>query len=145
MKKRLYFLLLLFVLTGCSTNPQVTVSQATPIPTPKPGTGSLYGSLIDTRTSKPFEASLYLSKNLTLDHPGYPPLVAFSYKTDPAAQQDDKGNFVFKDVPPGKYVMVIWTPLLTEHYIKKVDGTDQLITFEVQEGQAVDLGKLSYP
>jgi hypothetical protein len=136
-------------LCGCSAQAtKTTPIQTEPktslqIPTPGPESGVVSGQILDSATGKPLERNFFLSKNLTLDHPELPPLISFSYDSNPRAAQDDAGYFVFKDVPPGEYVLVLWSPADLQFVMEK--GTDNPFSIKVEAGNALDLGLIKYP
>jgi hypothetical protein len=137
------------LLLGCSTRmPAATPTKTEEkpsllIPTPGPESGVISGKILDSTTGKPFERNIFLSKNLTSDHPELPPLISFSYDSNPRAIQDDAGNFVFIDVPPGNYVLVLWSPADMDFVTEK--GTDKPLAIKVEQGKSLDLGVIQYP
>lgn len=137
-----------FILLGCSaqstkvTTP--TLEQPTlEVPTPGPNSGVVTGKLIDSITGKPYKSDVFLSKNLTSDHPEMPPLISFSYDSNPRAAQDDAGNFIFKDVPPGEYVIALWSPGNVQFVLEK--GTSNPFQIKVEAGKVLELGEIRYP
>lgn len=148
LKPLLAFLIFSF-LFGCSAQaPKTTPVQteqktSLQIPTPGQESGVISGQILDSATGKPFERNFFLSKNLTADHPELPPLISFSYDSNPRAAQDDAGYFVFKDVPPGEYVLVLWSPADMQFVMEK--GTETPLPIKVEAGKALDLGLIQYP
>jgi hypothetical protein len=85
---------------------QMTVVVPTP-PTPQTGKGVIYGQLFLEGVELPMlGVELYLG-----DHIGVQDDVPL-YGLDPESAQHtlvvDGGYFVFDDVPPGRYVLVVW-------------------------------------
>ncbi|MDO9087405.1 MAG: hypothetical protein Q7U53_14445 [Anaerolineaceae bacterium] len=146
-KKITILILVLFFLSGCQseeTNSNITITNSDfAIQTPEPGKGNVGGKLLESTTKDPYEASLFLSKNLTADYPGYPPVISFSYQSNPRAAQDDEGNFLFKNIEPDKYVIVLYRPTGQE-FIKDQE-TGLPIMYEVIENQILNLGIIEYP
>jgi hypothetical protein len=71
-------------------------------------------------------------------------MIAVSPDSDPRATQDPAtGAFVFKDVPPGKYALAIWTPV-GDTIIQK-PGSDEYLLVEVKAGEITDLGTVLVP
>jgi hypothetical protein len=111
--------------------------------TTEPGLGTVKGTFLDSNTRKPYQASLFLSKNLMADHPDYPPLISFSYQTNPRAAQDNYGNFVFSNVEPGEYVIVIYKPSGQNFFPNS--ETNQPEKIIVLPDKIFDMGKIYYP
>jgi len=114
------------------------------VPTPSSGKCVITGQLlIGGNEDQPYIATLYLGKTVPPSTPGYAPLISHSADTDPLAIQDvNTGRFVFSDVSPGQYAIVLWTPyggsLLA-------DGNGQTIMISVVENETKDLGVIPIP
>lgn len=118
-----------------------TAATGTPlaIPEPEDQTGVVVGKLLTQgENGEPYLATLYLARTVDADQEGFPPLIAFSEETDPRAVQDSSGQFVFSEVPPGTYALIIWTPV-TSNVIEETDS-DEYLLFEVKAGEVTDLG-----
>jgi hypothetical protein len=109
------------------------------IPTPSSENGVVTGQLfVGGEGGAPYIGTLYLAKTLPPSTPGYPPLIAFSEKSDQLGIQDvETGKFLFTDVKPGQYAIIIWTPF-GGNPLTDVKG-DSLI-FTVNAGEVTDLG-----
>jgi len=146
-KKILILILVILFLSSCQSKETssnfVDSNSDFSMQTPEPGRGNVGGKLLDSTTKKPYEASLFLSKNLTADYPGYPPVISFSYQSNPRASQDDEGNFLFKNIEPDKYVIVLYRPTGQEFIEDKETGLP--ILYEVKENQVLNLGVIEYP
>lgn len=144
-KKILRIILLLILLSGCQSNGVVGNEENSELLliTPDPGKGIINGKLIESSSKEPYEASLFLSKNLTADYPGYPPVISFSYQSNPRAAQDNEGNFVFKNIEPDKYVIVLYRPT-GQDFIKDKD-TGLPIMYELVENEVLNLGIIEFP
>lgn len=140
--------LIIIVLSGCQDNRKNNLSESQEKSklnfevTPAPDMGLVMGKFIDINTKEAYPASLYLSKNLTADHPGYPPVISFSYQTNPRAAQDDYGNFLFSDIEPGQYVIVVYKPS-GQDFIKDSE-TNQPQLIDVKANQILELGTLEF-
>jgi hypothetical protein len=115
------------------------------IPKPKDDAGVVVGKLItsDDANNLPYLSTIYLARTVNPKQQGYPPLVAFSEETDPKAIQDDSGQFLFTDVPPGAYALIIWTPI-SSNVVQNPETKENLI-FEVKAGELTDLGVVPIP
>ncbi len=114
------------------------------VPTPNNGmavvTGKLLGSGID---AGPFITSIYLTNMGTAETPGSSPEVNYLPQSDPIATQDlDTGQFVFTNVSPGQYALVIWTQ---NGGIPLVDESGKAIIFDIISDELKDLGNIHVP
>lgn len=116
------------------------------VPTPSSGeVGNVTGKLLrltDDGGTEPFTpAILYLGTILTSSE-GIEGLVELDKQIAPRAEPDAAGNFVFVDVEPGRYGLMLDTPRAAL-LLKQPDGESDLIV-EVVGGEVTDLGELSY-
>ena len=134
---------------GPSTGQQVPEAAYTPeyhvtnlvIPTPGSGKGVVTGQLlIGGEADHPYLATLFLASTIPPSTPDYPPMISYSEEDDPIAVQDvNTGRFLFSDVAPGQYAIIIWSPL-GGFPLEDKDGTSVLFT--VNAGEVKDLGIL---
>lgn len=113
------------------------------VPTPSEGMAVVTGHVLEKSNEKPYLApSLILGELVYSNDKTVAPLIGYSVETDPVATQDRTGKFVFKDVKPGEYAIVVWTPnsqtLIT-------DRQNVLIVVNTEAGQTLDLGKVYVP
>jgi len=146
-KKILIYLLLLFLLSSCQ-NEVIKYSQENEMSdflafTPEPGKAVVSGKLLDSSSKEPYEASLFLSKNLTAEYPGYPPVISFSYQTNPRAAQDDEGNFIFKNIDPGSYVIVLYKST-GQDFLKEEDNELPKM-YNLKANEIIELGVVYFP
>lgn len=121
-----------------------TLPDSLTIPTPEAGKGQVIGqTLTPGPGGEPFYGSLYLARTVESDQEGFPPIVAFSEATDPVAIQDKTGSFLFSNVEPGTYALVVWSPV-SSTVIQKPDSEDYLLV-AVKDGETTDLGILGIP
>jgi hypothetical protein len=123
-----------------SSAPSVEPSE---IATPSPDPGVVTGFLQGGDPPQPRErAILYLGKVITSDD-GQPVMAGVNKQTAPKTVTDEKGQFLFTKVPPGRYALVL--DLITSTVVLRhpTGGGDLLI--EVEEREVTDLGELIYP
>jgi len=152
--RRLYttiFLIIMYLLLpGCRTRGTFSsfeISSLNPntsdfvIPTPTSETGVVIGQLLTAGShGQPYLATLYLATFVyPIGNSDAPPLISFSEKTSIRGVQDPKtGYFYFSDVPPGKYSIIIWTPVMSMPLRDPKTGSE--ISFEVKAGKVTNLG-----
>ncbi|HKZ36802.1 MAG TPA: hypothetical protein VJ184_04065 [Chryseolinea sp.] len=108
---------------------------------PKPGsdTGVVTGKILLENSEMPYLNSLLLLGEVSNpDTEGYPPLVGFSLETDPKAIQAKNGLFVFDNIKPGEYGIVLWSPISTFLLSDLQTGDTLFVT--VKAGEVSDIG-----
>lgn len=116
------------------------------IPTPQAETAVVYGKLISLHDEEPYLApSLFLGMVLSPDtnSENAPILTSVSIDDDPMAEQALDGTFLFRDVLPGKYGLIFWTPMSA--FIIEDSKTGIPVFVEVEAGQTYDLGSIYLP
>jgi hypothetical protein len=113
------------------------------VPTPTSGMGVITGQLLIGRdTNQPFLTTVYLAPILPAPSADLPPIVNFSMQSDPIAKQElSTGRFMFTDVTPGQYALVVSIP--SESFIIKDSKGNNLI-IEVKPNEVKDIGTI-YP
>jgi hypothetical protein len=152
--------MLLVVLTGCAGEtptstpaPAATASvaatptrQAAVVVTPATDqVGTVTGTLIRLQPNAgatPFtDADIYLG-NILKSTEGQEGLVAVDKATSPKAVIDAQGRFVFSNIAPGRYGLMLDTPLGIILLHQPETGGDLIV--EVAGGKVLDLGELKY-
>lgn len=87
------------------------------------------------------EAILYLGRIIMLDS-GQPGMSALNKQTAPHAQTSLAGQFIFSDVEPGNYTLIL--DRITDSFVLNQPGGGDLI-IPVEAGQITDVGELRYP
>jgi hypothetical protein len=109
------------------------------VPTPASGKATITGQLlVGGEGGDPYMATLYLATTIPASTPDYPPMIAFSEKKDQRATQDvDTGRFLFTDVTPGEYAIILWTPFGGNPLLDASGGT---LMLTVKPDELRDLG-----
>jgi hypothetical protein len=118
-----------------------------PIPQPAAGMGVVHGMVYSVTTDQPIYDGVivYLSPVINTDNAAMD-AVSLDLEGDPKATPDNQGGFAFADVPPGRYGIVVQTPL-SQHLAHYADDQSKDVILTVEAGQTLDLGKLlsAYP
>jgi hypothetical protein len=127
-----------------ASSPPEELPESLEIPEPAADSGVVTGQLLTPGPGgSPYIGSLYRASTISSDQEGFPPIVAFSDQTDPLGLQDQTGRFLFSDVAPGTYALVIWTPVAST--VIEEPGTNEYMLFEVEAGEVTDLGVIGIP
>jgi hypothetical protein len=120
-----------------------------PVVVPEPSSadvGVATGKIIritDSGAREPLAGyNLYLG-NILQNNEGNESLVELDRGTAPKAQLNALGEFVFVDVPAGRYGLMIDLVRGAALLNDPDDGSDLIV--EIQGGQIVDLGEMAYP
>lgn len=112
------------------------------MPVPSEGTGSIGGILIRQVTEDGFlpltPKALYLGEVLN-NSEGEMALISFDEENSPQAQLLATGVFIFNNIPPGVYGLVIDVGF-AQFPLTGEDGTQILVTIEAN--QAIELGQI---
>ena len=109
------------------------------LPIPQDGLTTIGGIIIDEKTNQaPIESIVYLGEVVYTDT-GVP-IVRMSQQSAPFVVLPLSGEFIFKDIPPGEYSLVFFTP----DYSFLIDNaeTDESLLLSVTSNQTLNLGKL---
>jgi hypothetical protein len=126
---------------GASATPRV-------IPTAAQDKGVVHGILLEVDTKQPLSevkgVDVFLGAILRSGDNAQS-LASLDKNTAPRADPDANGRFVFADVPPGEYALVVRSPV-SEVVARKLDQSGDVIV-TVVAGQALDLGEVysKYP
>jgi hypothetical protein len=125
-----------------------TAAGATPgaprvIPTAAQDKGVVHGILLEADSKQPLTEAkgvdVFLGAVLrSADNPQG--LASLDKLTAPRADPDDSGRFVFADVPPGEYALIVRSPI-SEVVARKLDQSGDVIV-TVVPGNAIDLGEV---
>ena len=127
-------------------DPTPTLPEPTPIsvPTPSQGLGIVTGTLLTSDTDhQPYLTDLYLGSTIPADKDGFPPMVSLSEATDPKAAQDKTGFFLFTNIKPGFYALIVWNPITST--VIQDEKKENYYVFEVKAGEVTDLGEIYFP
>lgn len=130
------------VLTSPLASPQDAPLPLEPLPTPSSPDVSVVGGMLmrdlgETGVQPMAKVTVQLAK-IIKSADGSPMMAAAGEGSSPTAETTDRGQFIFTDVPPGDYSIVVATAV-GSFLIKDAQGNDILI--EVDAGEIVDVGQ----
>lgn len=149
-------LLLLLITAACNAAPTSIVSPLStvsplaaavaisPVSTPtvaamtpqQPGTGGVIGRLTDIRTGQPAVTTiLYLEKSINHNAP---PLLYGPLNGQPRTDSTLDGSFAFNNVPPGEYILALYSPIDILFYSQG----GKAVLVQVKAGEVLDLGQV---
>ena len=122
-------------------------AESNGVPQPSVGKGTIAGRLIDVNASQPMT-----NQNLSLPAVVCPAGVAEDQKReqcvyvidtafDPSAITDGGGRFVFSDIAPGDYVMLVGNP--TTKYTVLTNDSNQPLIWKAEADKVTELGDLA--
>jgi hypothetical protein len=110
------------------------------VPTPGPDAGVIVGTVFSTKMNGPLpNMGVYLGEYMYMT-PGPDYLVTIRQESSQHTFTDSEGRFVFDNVPPGKYPILLWTPF-SSHVIPDEKREKELVV-EVTAGKVIDLDQL---
>ena len=124
-----------------SATPIVTVPQAPiMVPTPSPGRAVVIGKLRNLKSVgvvasiRVFLARIYYSAD------GSSAAFGLDIRTSPRAVSEVDGSFVFADVEPGEYLLMVGDPTLAGT-VKYSDAAGKDVVLKVSAGQTLNIGE----
>lgn len=124
-------------------------SANTIIPTPVPGRGVVYGSVgsvNDNQRIWAISGKIYLTPLIyAKDQNGEPvvPILGLDIGKDQNEKLEANATFIFNNVPPGEYGMVLNNPI--ENYPVPGDHPSGFLIVSVEDGGIVDVGEIPLP
>ena len=156
MKARFACFVLVIVLIGCNPLSPFIESGAHPgeqgipiqgspspsiIPTPIASKGTVIGKLVSANPGRSLVGiALYFGTLLPLT-PGPDHLMSMDVANSPKTNISDDGSFMVKNITPGAYVLILWTPH-DSSYVPDPTDSEKALVVEVVGGKVVNLGTL---
>lgn len=114
------------------------------IPTPIASMGTVVGTLVSSIPGSSLAGiALYFGTLLPLT-PGPDHLINMDLVNSPKTLIREDGRFIAENIPPGEYVLILWTPH-ESRYIPDPANAESEFIVEVVGGQIVDIGTLPAP
>lgn len=139
-KLRLLFLVILIALifSSCQSEP---TSVAPVIPTPEPDKAVITGHLIHKGTGIAYVDTLVRLAEVYRNDAG-DGAFALDQSFSPGAYTDENGYFIFTNLTPGEFVIVLGDPAV-DYLIILDDTTQKAKIYQVDAGKTLDIGDLS--
>lgn len=142
------------LLVACSSSPnsaypgerpypgiRVGAPNPTIIPTPAKGSGTLTGKLENSASNQSLGGLIiYLGTILPLNQ-GEAHLVTISSDQSPKTTVQPDGTFVFSNVAPARYAIVLWSPFRSSSVLDPQDPQKEFIV-TVEPDKVTDLGTI---
>jgi hypothetical protein len=141
---------LLLSVTACQQNPELNLtnsqnsSPTLAVPTPAGTTAVIHGTIRSNGSNKAPEAIFYLAINSTANAKDVPAILAFSNQNSPRAEVTDAGEFVFRNVEPGQYAMMLWFPSKEPYFVPAANGEDYWWV-NAGAGEVLEMGEVNVP
>lgn len=146
---------LVLVLAGCSTTaptaptvsrtpitvtaqPLPTTSSAAPATTAT-GTASIKGQAMGTGSNTPIAQTVIFLAQVYKDPKNGGEVFALDLANSPASFTDNNGNFQFKGIAPGRYVISLGDYYGIKDIVRESNGVDAKV-YTLQNAQTVDAG-----
>jgi len=121
-------------------NAPVSTSTLVVVPTADKDTGVVTGQISFTGTDKPASLqTVYLGYKMLLT-PGPDYTIGMTQQGSPHSVTDRQGSFAIGDVPPGNYLILIWSPMGASPVIDSNTGKEMEIV--VKAGEVLDIGQV---
>lgn len=121
----------------------VAATRTLPLDPPAPGKGHVRGKFTaETPAMRVFMAGeFYMGSVIFSNGQVSLPFVSLQIGVDPkATERTDDGEFVFRNVEPGLYALVIYTPV--SQYVVPAEGGLDVLYLEVEAGQVIELNDI---
>ncbi len=136
--------------TGAAQPPEGYPGPATPtayviaeVPTPGTDTGTVVGYILTNKASPTPAGTVLLALARVIPGPDGTPMVAsFNRNEAPHALTDANGRFVFSEVPPGQYALIL--DRISDAFMLNHPDSGEDFIVAVAAGEETDLGEIIY-
>ncbi len=130
-------------IAGSYPAPEPTTYVIEVIPTPQGETSTVTGYILQNKASPtpPHVVLLALAK-VIIGPDGAPMVARFDRDEAPHTLTDTNGRFVFTDIPPGQYALIL--DRISDAFMLMHPDTGEDFIITATAGEIVDLGKIVY-
>lgn len=142
MKNFLKFGLILSIilLAACSSVAPVNDTGLTPPALPEAGKATAYGQVLDVKTGEPIVDVIVRLADVHGE--GSEGVFLLNFGSSPGTRTDTHGNFIFENIPPGKYVIAIGEGDNLNNYDVIEESGGRAKVWEAKADQVHDWGKV---
>jgi len=146
-KLNLFLLFNILILSGCYLSQSMASNETyitQPTKTINPTSGTITGRLLILNSEKktPINDEILYLAEVIFDNEGKSSFASFDRINSPRTTTDSEGKFIFENIKPGKYGLVL--DVITASYLLLKPGTTEPIIIEVTGGDIIDLGELTF-
>ena len=131
---------LLLVLTGCGGSPpqpQLQINHPA-IPTPSTGMSILFGQVVGSNSNTPIKKTPIYLAQIHWDAEHKNAAYAFDISRGPATTTDQNGFFVFTELPPNEYALIVGDFYGRNDVVRESNGNARI--YQPEAGKSVDVG-----
>ena len=144
--KTLLFFALLIAISACQTRNQSDLQQAVDKVTPSADQGVLIGQVISTKTNQPLTNTIVrLAEILWNDKENLDGTYILNGATSPGAETDESGIFIFPDLKPADYVVVVGDLIGYNVIISNPDGKARVFTIDPNKTTQIEPLRVDLP
>jgi hypothetical protein len=132
---------LALILAGCGgepPQPQPQQINRPPIPTPSAGMSILFGQVVGSGSTAPIKKTPIYLAQIHWDAQHKNAAYALDISRGPATLTDQNGFFVFKDLPPNEYALIVGDFYGQNDVVRESNGNARI--YQPAAGKSVDVG-----
>jgi hypothetical protein len=134
----LFLSFIIMIATGCNKQAPTAIQNApAPIPSPLTGKAVVTGKVISTISNQPLKTSVWLAE---VHGEGDNGVYVLNATSSPGIYADETGIFIFTNIEPLKYVIVVGEPEGQNEVI--TDGSGKPRVWNITANQIFDVGEL---
>jgi hypothetical protein len=121
-------------------SPTAIYASPTIVLTPNLTQGTITGRLINSVSGAPIDNQIIYLGDLLPMEPGPAYLIIMKQRESPNTVTDKEGWFIFPNLAPGTYALILWTPGISKVIIDAETNKELLAT--VEAGKITNLGEI---
>ncbi len=129
---------LILALASCGSAPPQPQVNRPPIPTPSAGMSTLYGQVIGSSGNAPIKKTPIYLAAIHWDAQHKNAAYALDISHGPATTTDQNGFFVFTELPPNEYALVVGDFYGQNDVVRESNGNARI--YQPEAGKTLDAG-----